>query len=90
MSRLELLEGLTGRRLWPDEVKARIVAESLVPGARVCEVAERHCIGPQSLTTWRRLAREGRLGPSPERATGFASLVVEGHPAGERGRSYAG
>jgi transposase len=90
MSRLEVLEGPTGRRLWPDEVKARIVAESLVPGARVCEVAERHRIAPQSLTTWRRLAREGRFGPSAERTTGFASLVVEGDPPAERGRSGEG
>jgi transposase len=87
MSRLEVLEGPTGRRLWPDEVKAWIVAESLVPGARVCEVAERHRIAPQSLTTWRRLPRKGRLGPSPERTMGFASLVVEGdpYPSGETG-----
>ena len=29
VSRLEVLEGPTGRRKWPDEVKARIVAETL-------------------------------------------------------------
>ncbi|MDB5661563.1 MAG: transposase, partial [Cypionkella sp.] len=38
VSRIEVLDGPTGRRRWPDEVKARIVAESLVPGARVCDV----------------------------------------------------
>ncbi len=61
VSRLEVLEGPTGRRKWPDEVKARIVSETLVEGARVCEVADRHGVAPQYLTTWRRLAREGRL-----------------------------
>lgn len=61
LSRLEVLEGPTGRRTWSDEVKARIVAETLTPGVKVFEVAGRHRVAPQSLTTWRRLAREGRL-----------------------------
>jgi len=29
-------------RKWPDEVKARIVAETLMPGASVSDVARRH------------------------------------------------
>jgi len=77
ISRLEVLEGPTGRRQWPDDLKARIVAESLVPGARVCDVAERHRIAPQSLTTWRRLVKEGRLRSTPAQRTGFAPLLVE-------------
>jgi transposase len=59
--RLEVIEGPSGRRSWPDEVKARIVRESLEPGVRVSEVARRHRISPQQLTLWRRAAREGRL-----------------------------
>jgi len=60
-TRLEVLEGPTGRRTWPDEVKGRIVAESFEPGARVADVARRHGMAAQHLSTWRRLAREGRI-----------------------------
>ena len=47
--RLEVIEGSSGRRRWPDDVKAQIVRESFEPTARVSEVAlrlrqvETHC-----------------------------------------------
>jgi len=59
--RVEVIEGPSGRRSWPDDVKARIVRESLEPGASVSQVARRHRISPQQLTLWRRAARQGRL-----------------------------
>ena len=59
--RVEVIEGPSGRRRWPDDVKARIVRESLEPGASVSQVARRHRISPQQLTLWRRAARQGRL-----------------------------
>jgi len=52
-----------GKRRWPVEVKARIVAGSLQPGARVVDVAARHDILPHQLSDWRRHARQGRLTP---------------------------
>ncbi len=60
-SRLEVLEGPTGRRDWPDDVKGRIVAETLKPGARVVDVVRRHGMPAQHLSKWRRLAREGKI-----------------------------
>ncbi len=45
--RVEVIEGPSGRRRWPDDVKARIVRESLEPGVSVSEVARRHRISPQ-------------------------------------------
>lgn len=75
-SRLEVLEGPTGRRNWRDEVKATIVAESFEPGAVVSAVARRHGLMPQHLTAWRRLAREGRLVLPAAGEQSFARLVV--------------
>lgn len=76
ISRLEVLEGPTGRRNWPDEVKAQIVAESFEPGVKVSAVARRHGLMPQHLTAWRRLAREGRLVLPSAGEESFAQLVV--------------
>ena len=61
VGRCEVVELRRGNRRWPDEVKARIVAESLAPGARVVDVAARHDLVPHQLSDWRRRAREGLL-----------------------------
>ena len=78
VGRMEVLEGPTGRRSWPDEEKIRIVRESLEPGARVCDVARRNGMTPQHLSTWRGLAKKGKLNlPIPEEDfPAFAALEV--------------
>ncbi|MCE6949530.1 transposase [Cereibacter sphaeroides] len=53
-----VISGPTGGRQWPDEVKARIVAESFAPGVRVGDVARRHGVLPSQLTTWRGVVAE--------------------------------
>ena len=65
------------RRRWPDEAKARIVAETLRPGATVDEVARRHGLSSNHLSSWRTLARKGKLVlPAPRDAVEFAAMVV--------------
>ncbi|RVL67572.1 IS66 family insertion sequence hypothetical protein [Sinorhizobium meliloti] len=61
VGRYEVVEPRRGNRRWPDDVKARIVAESLEPGVRVVDVARRHDVVPHQLSFWRRQAREGIL-----------------------------
>lgn len=59
--RIDIVRQTRGYRRWPDELKARIVAESFQPGAQVSEVARRHDVFPHQLSTWRSAARAGRL-----------------------------
>ncbi|WP_199260371.1 transposase [Paracoccus binzhouensis] len=77
---LEVLPvGGRGRRnrKWPAEVKARIVAETLLPGATANEVARRHGLPANHASSWRTLARKGRLVlPGPEDPVEFAALMV--------------
>lgn len=74
-----LSEPARRRRLrdWPDEVKARIVAETLLPGVTVNAVARRHGLKANHLSSWRTLARQGKLVlPAPEDPVEFAAMLV--------------
>jgi transposase len=77
VSRIEILDGPTGRRRWPDDLKARIVAESFQPGARVCDVAAKYGLIARHLSGWRGQARKGELVVPVATAPTFVPLVIE-------------
>lgn len=80
--RFEVFTGAGRRRRWPDEVKARIVAESYRPGVSVSAVARRHGLTAQQLFTWRRRARRGLLRSAGDEPL-FAAVVAA--PEGSTG-----
>jgi transposase len=83
VSRLEVIEGPTGRRRRTKAERARIAAESLVPGASVTDVARRHGTTRWQVYDWRKKLRTGQL-VVPESVAAlpmFAELVVEGAAA---------
>ena len=76
---IEVLEGRSGRRLRSEAERARIAAESLVPGARVSDVARRHGVTRWQVYDWRKKLASGQLALAAGTASEpmFASLVVE-------------
>ena len=52
----EVITGTVRRRQWSEDEKARIVIESLKPGANVSEVARQNGVSPQQLFGWRKRA----------------------------------
>ena len=75
--RLEVITG-TGRRRWfSADDKARMIEETLIPGAVVSEVARQHELAPQQLFTWRRQARQPARADAATEAPQFVPAVVE-------------
>ncbi|WP_245272729.1 transposase [Mesorhizobium sp. LNHC221B00] len=56
--RLEILEGPTGRRVRSEADRARIAAESLMPGVQVAVVARKHGATRWQIYDWRRRLEE--------------------------------
>src|SRR5438270_6025699 len=54
--------GAERRRRWSYDEKVRLIEETLQAGETVCGVARRHGMAQSLLFTWRRQARQGRLG----------------------------
>ncbi|KQT06755.1 transposase [Bradyrhizobium sp. Leaf396] len=78
--------GAERRRRWSYDEKVRLVEETLQPGETVCGVARRHGVAHSLLFTWRRQARQGRLGGDaapalvPVEITPVAAPISSGTP----------
>src|SRR3954470_85772 len=75
--RVEVLTGPGRRRSWSDDEKARIVAETAEPGARVTEVARRWQVSPQQVFDWRRQARRALESATKTAELSFVPVVTE-------------
>src|SRR3954471_22354553 len=75
--RVEVLTGPGRRRSWSDDEKARIVAETAEPGAKVTEVARRWQVSPQQVFDWRRQARRALVSATTTAEPSFVPVVAE-------------
>ena len=79
VSRLEVIEGPSGRRRRTKAERARIAAESMMPGVTVADVARKHGTTRWQIYDWRKQIRKGNL-VVPESVAAlpvFAVLVVD-------------
>mgnify|MGYP006282275165 CR=1 FL=1 len=76
--RIEVVTGPTGRRRWPEHVKAAMVLETFRDGVSVADVARKHGVSAPQLHAWRRAAREGLLPMPEDEALGLVPILVEG------------
>ncbi len=79
VSRLDVIEGPSGRRQRTRAERARIGAESMMPGVTVADVARRHGTTRWQVYDWRKKLRTGQL-VVPESVAAlpaFAELVVD-------------
>ncbi|WP_438362841.1 IS66-like element accessory protein TnpA, partial [Nioella halotolerans] len=79
VSRLEVIDGPSGRRRRTKAERARIAAESMMPGVTVADVARKHGTTRWQIYDWRKQLRKGNL-VVPESVASlpvFAELVVD-------------
>ena len=59
---VQIVERVSGRRIWTVEQKLAILGEAFSPGSSVARTVERHEINTGQLYTWRRQLLDGELG----------------------------
>ena len=81
LNEIDVISGSRVRRRWSNELKAKIVAETLVVGASVNSVAHRHGLRPNHLSQWRRMAQDGKLVlPAVPEDMDFAPIAIHEEP----------
>src|SRR3954469_17893898 len=78
--------GSARRRRWSAAEKAAVVRETLVPGARVSDVARRWQVDPPQVYRWRHRDGVTHRGTKPRSNTAepaFVPIVTDAMPAGE-------
>ena len=89
VSRVEVISS-GARRRWTLAEKRRIVAESYGGRGEVSATARRYGLSGGQLFTWRRLAREGRLGDEAAALVPVeVAAVAANSPSAERGHDEA-
>ena len=76
--RIDVVTGPTGRRRWPEHVKAAIVLETYRNGVSVADIARKHELSAPQLHAWRRAARDGLLPMPDDEALEFLPVSVSG------------
>jgi len=79
-----MITGTGRRRRISEDDKARVVEETLAPGAVVSHVARRYGLTPQQVFTWRREARERAA-----EGVSFAPVVLATAPVPDSGTEAA-
>jgi len=76
----------TGRRRnrsWPEALKREIVAASFAPGISVSVVARRYEVNANQVFGWRKLYRDGVLGPANPTGPALVPVTVTAAQGGD-------
>ena len=72
--------GKRTRRSWSDEAKQRIVAEAVVPGASVADIARRYGVNANLVFNWRKAARAASVVAAAEGSASTAHAPADAQP----------
>src|SRR5215217_2351898 len=84
--RVAVASGSVCRRRWSAAEKAAVIRETLVPGARVSDVAGRWQVDPQQVYRWRHnegVTHRRTMCRSHAAEPAFVPIVTDAMPAGE-------